>query len=300
MEKKTIAVCGASGQQGGAVVAAALKKDWNIVALTRHPEHPKATELRAKGVKIIKADLLDKVSLLSAFKNVDAVFGITQPWSADYKKVNVDAEIQQGKNIIDACIEINIPHLTLTTAANTGGDYSIKIPHIESKIQIENYLKSTSLPHTILKPASFMDNIGMNFFPIKKGIVRGFTDADAKLPFIATKDIGEIAVIVMQQPENFRQQEINLIADYISGNEIATLLTKIRHGEHFKFKAAPRWLMRLFAKEFYDMRVAFEKYGRPPYGNEFLDAIQHCKKIYPELMSLEQYFLYKHFDTKSF
>ena len=50
MDKKTIAVCGATGQQGGATVEALMKKgQWNIVALSRDPDGEKSRALIGKG-----------------------------------------------------------------------------------------------------------------------------------------------------------------------------------------------------------------------------------------------------------
>ena len=54
------------------------------------------------------------------------VFGVTQPWSADYRTVDIRVEIRQGKNIIDAAIEA--------------------------------YTRAAKAPRTVVRPASFMDN----------------------------------------------------------------------------------------------------------------------------------------------
>jgi uncharacterized protein YbjT (DUF2867 family) len=298
MDKKTIVVCGATGNIGTAVVESLLKKQlWNVIALSRNPDGIKAKALNAKGIKVIKADLQDKASLVSAFQGAHYVFGITQPFSSDYKKSDPKGEVEQGYNIVDGCTENAIEHLVLSTVFGRNTQ-TYGVSHLDSKSKIVDYLKKTNLQYTILKPASFMDNIGTSFFPVKKGFVRGFTDKDVKIPYIATRDIGEFAALVFEQPGLYRMKEMNLMADLVSGEELANTLSRIRNGDPFKYKTIPRLLMRLFAKEFYEMRVSFEKSGRPPYPDEYNSALRICKEMRPEIINLEQYLISQGYNSK--
>jgi uncharacterized protein YbjT (DUF2867 family) len=298
MEKKTIVVCGGTGNQGGAVVDALLKKqNWHLVALSRNPEGAKAQALKEKGVTLKNADLRDKASLISAFKGAYGVYGVTQPFSSDYKKSDPKGEIEQGRNIVDSCVEAGIGHLVLSTVFGRDTP-SAAVSHVDSKTTIVEYLKKTKVPYTILRPASFMDNIGTSFFPVKKGTVRGYTDKDVKIPYIAAKDIGEFAALVFEQPDLYRLKEMNLAGDLVSGEELARMLSKIRNGEPFKYTAIPRLVMWLFAREFYQMRIVFEKAGRPPYPVEYADALRTSKQLCPDILTMEQYLLSRGFDVK--
>jgi uncharacterized protein YbjT (DUF2867 family) len=294
----TIAVCGATGQQGGAVVEALIKKGgWNIVALSRNPESAKSMVLSRKGVTVVKADLLDRDSLVKAFQNCTMVFGVTQPFSADYKSSDTIAEVRQGINIIEACMSARVDFLVMSTMLGSGGAKT-GVPHGDSKTDFATYLKNSTQPYVILKPASFMDNIGSKFFPVKKGIIRGLTDKDVKIPYISTRDIGEIAALVLEQPERYQKRELNLVADFVSGGELAELMGKIRKNEHFKYTTTPRIALWLFARDFYAMRVAFEKAGRQPYPPEIAVAIRECREMHPEILTLEKYLLHRDFDSK--
>ena len=52
-----VLVTGATGQQGGATVAALLAKGgFEIFALSRTPDSPKAKSLAGKGVKVLQGD----------------------------------------------------------------------------------------------------------------------------------------------------------------------------------------------------------------------------------------------------
>ena len=47
--------------------------------------------------------------------------------------------------------------------------------------------------------------------------------------------------------------------------------------------------MRLFAKEFYKMRLAFETMGRPPFPHSFDEALQTTTALVGQPTTLEQY-----------
>ena len=107
MAPKTVAVCGATGQQGGATVDALLTNGSGVTikALTRDPTAPKAAALAAKGVEPVKAEFDDVESLKAAFEGCDAVFAVTDFWAAC--GLDPFKELQQGKK-----------HLSVGTAAH--------------------------------------------------------------------------------------------------------------------------------------------------------------------------------------
>jgi uncharacterized protein YbjT (DUF2867 family) len=245
---------------------------------------------------VLQADLEEKSSLIEAFREARCVFGVTQPWSSDYKTCNPDAEIKQGRNIVDACLQTGVNHLVLSTATHME-EGRTGIPHVDSKLDIEEYTVENEIPHTFLRPAQFMDNIGLPYFPVKKGRVRGFVDGDAKVPYIAADDIGMFAALAFEDPDKFAGKGITLIGDFISGLELCNTLSKIRKGEKFKYRTVPKILMRIFAKEFYVMRMAFEEFGHPPYSHDVFAEIEKCRDLHPGLMSVENHLLSRGFDS---
>jgi uncharacterized protein YbjT (DUF2867 family) len=296
-EEKTVVVCGATGHQGGAVVKHMLKRpNWNVIAITRNPGSARAQALKERGVTLRQADLKDRSSLIGAFKESHSVFGVTQPWSPDYKKCNPNAEIEQGRNIADACAQTGVKHVVVSTAAHIG-EGRTGIPHVDSKLDVERFIMDSGIPYTFLRPAQFMDNIGQPYFPVKRGMVRGFVDGDAKVPYIATNDIGAIAALAFDNPARCIGEGINLIGDFVSGRELCDTLSWIRKGEPFTYKTVPKIVMRVFSKEFYAMRIAFEEFGRPPYLHDVTSQIEQCRHLYPDLMSVEQYLLSQGFDS---
>ncbi|MCK6533788.1 MAG: NmrA family NAD(P)-binding protein [Polyangiaceae bacterium] len=160
MSEARIAVCGATGNQGRAVVRSLLASGrWEVVALSRSPEGEAAQELARAGARVVRADLADRASLIAAFTGARGVFGVTQPWSPDYKHCDVRGEVSQGKNIVGACLEAGVDHLVLSTVLQLGDQAKTNVPHVDSKLEVESHARAQSVPLTVLRPASFMDNM---------------------------------------------------------------------------------------------------------------------------------------------
>lgn len=287
-ERKTIVVCGATGKQGGAVLNSLLEsQQWRVIALTRNPESKVALAIKKRGVEIQKADLQDKASLMKAFENAYGVYGVTTPLSPK-GKMDIQMEREQGLNIADACVKNGIKHLVLSTVLYISEDQAA-IPYVRSKQDIEKYVIQSSIPYTFLRPASFMDEIGGEYLPVKNGTLTGQGDGDAKIPYVACQDIGKFAKNAFDDPEKFIGQKLNLVGDFISGDELAQVLSKISNGKHFKHKAPPMWLMWIFAREWIPLRKQFEAWGRPPYPEKMMQAVSKSKQLLPEILSFERY-----------
>lgn len=299
VDRETIVVCGATGNQGRAVVQGLLNgQNWKVIALSRNSGSDRARALEKNGVEVVKADLQDKASLIQAFEQAHGVFGVTQPWSSDYRKCDPEAEVEQGRNIVEACKQAGVKHLVFSTALHSGRAKT-GIPHVDSKLIIEEYVLKSGIPYTFLQPTFFMENIGADYFPVRKGLVKGFVDGDAKVPYVSCVDIGIVAALAFEHPDEYLGKEIKLIGDFVSGLELCQLLGKLRQGEQFKYKTIPRLLMRIFAKEFYLMRVAFEKWGRPPYPKEIEETMANCRRLHPEMLSVERYLESRGYAVKS-
>ena len=293
-DRPTVVVCGGTGQQGGAVVDRLLARGdrLKLVAFSRQPDSPAAAKLRERGLEVARGDLRDRSSLERLFRGAAAVFGVTQPWSAGYKKVDGAGEVEQGRNIIEACRAAGVPHLVLSTAMQTDGKPT-GIPHLDSKQEIERALLASGQPFTLLRPAMFIENIGLPFFPVKRGKLRGFVDGDAKLPFMGARDVGEAAAVAICAPAQWLGHTIDLVSDYVSGEDICRFLEHAHPGQKYRYTCPPRLLMRLFAREFFQMREGAEVAGRPPFPNRASTdkALSETRAMVPEWMSVEKYVL---------
>jgi uncharacterized protein YbjT (DUF2867 family) len=284
-----IVVCGATGQQGGAVIDALIALGRGpLRGLTRDVTGSKAQALRTRGVDMVKADLAHADSLAAAFDGARGVFAVTQPWTADYQKASPRAEVEQGKAIIAAAERMKVEHVVMSTVILDGVHRKTGVPHVDSKVEIEIALDKSKLPWTVLGPGTFMDNIGTKFFPVGHKSIRGFVSKETALPYIAVRDIGLAAAKVFSEPSLYLGQRLNLIAGMWDGDAVCKALTNV-YGRPYRWKAPPRLLMRIFAPEFYKMRLGFEEFGRPPFPAAYLESVESTRKLLPDVWSMEDY-----------
>ena len=187
MSGKTIAVTGATGQQGSAVARRLLAEGWQVRALTRDADKPVAKELAALGADLAPGDMDNRAELDAAVKGADAVFSVQNYW---LPTVGFDGEVRQGKLVVDAAKTAGIQNFIYSSvgAAHRGEGQK----HFASKHLIEQYLQASGLTYTILRPAAFMENY--NFPWTKPAILNGAfpsmgLPADKPLQLIAVEDI---------------------------------------------------------------------------------------------------------------
>ncbi|MEU9065257.1 NmrA family NAD(P)-binding protein, partial [Streptomyces sp. NPDC048430] len=119
----TIAVFGATGQQGGAVVDALLDRKARVRALVRNPQSDRAQALAARGVELaaIRAD--DPASLTAALATVEGFYFMT-PEANSLEEVQ--AEIRVGTALVDAAAETGVPHVVFNSVF--GADRESGVP----------------------------------------------------------------------------------------------------------------------------------------------------------------------------
>src|SRR5919197_5060723 len=106
MTAGVVAVCGATGRQGGAVSRSLLRNGWPVRALTRRPDKKPAQDLAESGAEVVQADMDDPDSLRSAFEGADGVFNVQNGIASGF-----DKEISRGRNVADADKATGVRHL---------------------------------------------------------------------------------------------------------------------------------------------------------------------------------------------
>lgn len=99
------------------------------------------------------------------------VYGVTQPWKAGVRTADVAAEVKQGKNIIDACKQVETT-LVLSTQINFG-DQPTGLPHADSKLEIEAYARGQRLRMVNVRPAHSSITLVRNGSPCAKERSKG-------------------------------------------------------------------------------------------------------------------------------
>src|SRR5712692_3606943 len=124
-DRKLIAVIGATGQQGGAVVRALQASgQFKVRALTRNPG--KHRELAAE---VVEADLNRPETLKAAFEGAPGIFLVTNFWEEGTD------ELKQAIAAVRAAKDAGVKHFVWSTLPNVEAisDGKFHVPHFTGK-----------------------------------------------------------------------------------------------------------------------------------------------------------------------
>ncbi|MEV6208969.1 NmrA/HSCARG family protein [Kitasatospora sp. NPDC051914] len=214
-----VAVAGATGTQGAAVVDALLAHGLSVRALTRTPDSAAARALRAAGAQVVAADFDDRESLDAALAGAGALFAMSTPFGTD-----LGTEVRQGTALVEAAADARVGHIVFTSAAHADRDTGI--PHFDSKYLIERRLAGLGVPWTVLGPAAFMENYAGEWTlqGLREGSFVLPMPPERPLALVPARDIGAFAALAITRPAEFAGRRIDIASDALTCPEIAEVL----------------------------------------------------------------------------
>jgi uncharacterized protein YbjT (DUF2867 family) len=235
---KTIFVTGATGRQGSATVEALVKNDFHVLALTRDTNSAAAQRLQKLGATLITGNLDDTSSYA---KQLQGVYGVCCILTYEH---GIKKEILQGIGLADVAKQNNIGHFVYSSVIAC--DLNTGIPHWESKALIEEHIKKTGLPYTIIRPASLLENflIPQVKGRILKGNLPSPVNKNVMQQFIACKDVGSIIAAIFADPAKYLGKTFNIAADEMNMEKMATVFSE-QMGRPIKYQKMPGIITRL-------------------------------------------------------
>ena len=241
MDKKLIAVVGATGGQGGGLARAILNDTsgaFALRAITRNPESDKAKALAAKGAEVVQADLDDLASLTRAFTGAYGAYCVTNFW----EHFSPEKEKAQAKNMAEAAKAAGVKHAIWSTFEDTREYVPLdddrmptlmeryKVPHFDAKAEANQYFTDLGVPTTFLLTSGYWDNMIAFGWGPQKGpdgqLVVVFPMDDAKLPMIWVEDIGKCALGIFKRGEEYIGKTVGVAGEHLTGTEIAEALSE--------------------------------------------------------------------------
>ncbi|KAJ4350123.1 uncharacterized protein N0V89_008744 [Didymosphaeria variabile] len=242
---KVLAVFGATGQQGSSVVNhvlqdPALAQQYTIRALTRDTGSEKSQQLRAKGVDIVTADVLERASLQDALRGVHTVFAMTTPLigpDVPEGEAALNWEFENAKRIADVALAMGVKYLIFSTLPSvrdvSGGKYTAVTP-FDAKAKAETYIRSLSpkMESAFFCPGNFMENFQAQFWIAPRKIDGIWTLArpalaTSKIPLIAAvDDSGRFVGKILAHPEKYAGKRFCAAEGRYSWDDIAAALGK--------------------------------------------------------------------------
>ena len=139
-----VLVTGGTGTVGSHVVRELAARKADVSVLTRDPGK---TSNLPPGVKTVQGNLLDPKTVRSVFQDVDGVF-LLNPVS--------QTEAHEGLLALSGMQLSGVKRLVYMSVHNV--DQAAWLPHFGSKVGVEEGVRRSGIPFTILRPNNFFQN----------------------------------------------------------------------------------------------------------------------------------------------
>jgi uncharacterized protein YbjT (DUF2867 family) len=304
MEKKIIAVIGATGAQGGGL-ARAIVNDPNggfaARAITRKKDSDKAKALAKMGAEVVEADLDDKASLERAFAGAYGAYCVTNFW----EHFSADKEQVQARNMAEAARAAGLKHVIWSTLEDVRRWVPLsdnrmptlqgkwKVPHFDGKGSSDHVWKDLGVPATLLFTSFYWDNFIYFGMGPKAGpdgtLAIGMPMGDRKLSGIAAADIGACAYGIFKAGNEYIGKTVGIAGDHVSGTDMAAALSKALGKKVVYHAMEPAAYRALGFPGADDLGNMFQFYR--DFNDDFMAArsVEKTRKLNPKLQSFQQW-----------
>ena len=242
-----ILVTGATGNVGSALLNYLDITENDVRALTH--DESKAQSLREQGVEVVAGDLFKPETLGPAFEGVGAFFHLT-PVTPE--------QVSLGNNLTRAAKESgNDPRVVRLSAIKASREDSLRVSRQHA--EIEDEIKSSGLPYTLLQPNLYMQNTLMSAKTVASEgkIYQSFKDG--KVGMIDVRDIAEVAAKVLTEeghegktytltgPESISYHDVSAVLSEILGKEVDYVDVPLEAAKEFMMNMGfPKWMAEAF------------------------------------------------------
>jgi uncharacterized protein YbjT (DUF2867 family) len=246
-EPKLIAIMGASGIQGGAIVRAFHEEgtsNYEVRAITRNPDSDKAKAIAPLVKEIVKADGDDEESMAKAFEGCYGAFIVTDFW----QDVNLFHEMETTRTIQAAAKKAELKHVVLSTLPDTRefvnkaenkdtwkilvdtDGFNSYVPHFDGKGAVKGDF-AAAVPTTLLETTFYYDNfINFGMGPAQhdpdQPYAVTFPMQGKKLSMMSPKDMGKQVVQIFKEKKTIGST-VYSASENLTCQEIAEIFTKV-------------------------------------------------------------------------
>jgi len=274
---RPVLVTGATGHQGGAVARHLLERGFRVRGVTRDPNKAAARALAERGAEVVRGDMDDPRSLEPALRDAAGVFSVQNFWETGFER-----EIRQGIALADLAKAAGTGHFVYSSVGsahrNTG------LSHFESKWQIEEHIRASGLPHTVVRPVFFMDNWENPMLRdmVLSGVLAQPLSPDRPFQQVAVDDVGAFVAMIFENPDEWLGRSIDLAGDDRTISEVAETFGRVI-GRPVRYVQLPWDQYREAAGEEYaHMYRWFEDVG-------YEADVPALRRVATQLTSFEQY-----------
>ena len=303
-QKKIIAVVGATGAQGGALVRSILADKggpFAARAITRHVDSDKAKALAALGAEVVAADLDDQASVERAFAGAYGAFCVTNFW----EHFSVEREMTQAEHLARAAKAAGVQHAIWSTLEDTRkwvplsddrmptlqGKY--KVPHFDGKGEADHFFRDLGVPTTFLLTAFYWDN----FIYFGAGPQRGpdgqlalvYPMDEKRLPGMAAEDIGKCAYGIFKRGKELIGKTVAIAGEHLTGEQMASKMSSAL-GKDIRYTNVPPEVYRTLGFPGADDLGNMFQFKRD-FEEVYCNArnLEETRKLDPQLQTFDQW-----------
>ncbi len=213
-----VVVFGSTGRQGYAVSQALLARGWRVRALTRDTTSTRARELARVGVEVVPTGTTE-ASLVATMRDASGVF-LMQP-----SGVAPEHEFRSVCRAADTAAGAGVRHLVYSSSAGAAHGGS-GVTNYEVKWRAAQYLAEAGVPHTLLRPVTFMENYLLRRQRIEAGVLDGPFAPGMRQQLVAVRDIAAVVAEVFARPEETQGTAIDLAGDELTLEAVASAFSR--------------------------------------------------------------------------
>jgi uncharacterized protein YbjT (DUF2867 family) len=182
-----ILVIGGRSKIGSALVGELATRGQQVRALARDGE---PTGGVAAAAEIVRGDLADQGSLMTAMAGVDKVFLLSSP--------HPDA-VTWHRNAIDAARRTEVQ--LLVRSSIVGADRVSPAEFLDAHTRCDRYLEDSGLPFVIVRPNLFLQNVAESTIPSIDASGAFYVNAgEARISMVDTRDVAAVAAVALTEP----------------------------------------------------------------------------------------------------
>lgn len=304
MQKKIIAVAGATGAQGGGLVRAILADPsggFAVRALTRDTASAKAKELARLGAEVVAANIDDAASLKQAFQGAHGAYCVTFFWD----HFSPEREMAQARAMAQAARDAGLSHVIWSTLEDSRrfvpledtrmptlqGKY--KVPHFDAKGESDHFFSELGAPTTFLLTSFYWENLIYFGMGPKKGsdgkLALTLPMGDKKLPGMTAEDIGKCAYGIFKRGPEYIGKTVGVAGEHLTGAEMAAALGRAL-GQEVVYNYVPPEVYRTFGFPGADDLANMFQFNRD-FASAFCGArdLGVSRALNPELQTFAQW-----------
>ena len=205
-----ILITGASGNVGKEVLKKVAETGHKVRAAYQSPQSAAAPA----GVEVVAVDYTQPETLRKALDGVEKVFLVGPP---------TQQLVPLERKAMEVIVESKVKHVVKLSAMG-GRDAIFPRQHAES----EDYIRSTGMPYTFLRPNGFMQNLVNYSAPTIKSIGKFFgSEGEGKVSQIDIGDIASVAAKVLSEEGHTDKVYTLTGPESLSNYEVARILSEV-------------------------------------------------------------------------